>query len=119
MPLEAPSFNICFLHFKLKVKWLLSVDENVYNLVLCSVFGALQHKQASFFVCLFVFLKDLTVACQKVLKTLVKAQRGVQVDHGYAEVVKGDNDVLWIPHHVDDLTKKNKQTQSLKPRHTY
>ena len=51
-------------------------------------------------------LRYLTFACQIVLKELLKALGSLYVGHDTTEVVIGDNVVLWISHHVDNLTSE-------------
>lgn len=60
----------------------------------------------------------LTVACQILLKEVLEALGSLQVTTVSAEVVIGDNVVLWIPHHVDNLIKKQITSPELKPIHT-
>ena len=51
-------------------------------------------------------LRYLTFACQIVLKKLLKALWSLYVSPDITEVVIGDDVVLWIPHHIDNLTSK-------------
>ena len=55
----------------------------------------------------FCTLLKLTVACQKLLKKGREAFMSPSLTGGAEKVIKGDNDVLWIPHYVDHLTTNN------------
>lgn len=58
----------------------------------------------SYLVVIIQTLRYLTVAHQILLKKVVKVLGSLQVSVGFAEVVKGDNVVLWVAHHIDNLT---------------
>ena len=49
-------------------------------------------------------LRYLTFACQIVLKKVLKALGSLYVGPDITEVVIGDDVVLWISHHIDNLT---------------
>ena len=51
-------------------------------------------------------LRYLTFACQIVLKKVLKALGSFYVGDDTTEVVIGNDVVLWISHHVDNLTSE-------------
>lgn len=54
----------------------------------------------------------LTISSQVLLQKILKARRILQLGHCMGEVEIRNRIVLWVPHHIHNLTFKHKQEQT-------